>query len=332
MKDTRNKKEGLKSYITAAGLLPQVLWKEAFMLNEEDRPKAEEFRLRLGMPLGVTVNGRTVYPGTAHTVTAEDLESVIARATGCSVHSSVSQMRNGFITSSQGHRIGICGTLRQGEQCTVQDSITSLNIRIAKQVWGIADGILSHLVKNGFESVLILSPPGGGKTTLIRDMCRQLSSEMRVSVADCRFEISGGSDGLFDLGMCDIMRGGGKAQCIDMLLKAMSPQIIALDEITSQEDIDAMIQASYTGCAFIASAHGGDIGDLHKRPLYRKLVSSGIFGWVIVIEKNGGGRNYTIFKRGETNGQNYWRDIDNNVLLGRGDILGQGYARTSGGT
>ena len=96
MKDTRNKKEGLKSYITAAGLLPQMLWKEAFMLNEEDRPKAEEFRLRLGMPLGVTVNGRTVYPGTAHTVTAEDLESVIARATGCSVHSSVSQMRNGL--------------------------------------------------------------------------------------------------------------------------------------------------------------------------------------------------------------------------------------------
>ncbi len=315
------RKEGLKRYILAADLLPEALWQAAFSIPEDKRLKAEEFRLREGRPMTLTVDGQIVsLPNTL--VQQKDLEAVVAKVSRCSLHSHDAQLRQGFLTAKGGHRVGLCGVYTDTTAGKIPQSITSVNIRIARQVMGIGDALTEQLFPCGrLCGVLLLSSPGVGKTTLLRDLCRKLSYRFRLSVADCRFELAG--DG-FNLGLCDVLQGGQKSECIDLLLRSMSPQIIAVDEITAEEDVQALVEAGHVGVSFLATAHGNSIEVLSHRPLYRQLMDAGIFEKIVLLERTETGRAYRIYERRENDDQNPWAYSDRYILLDDGAVDGTG--------
>ncbi len=216
------------------------------------------------------------------------LESILGRASGQAVYSVQEMLKHCFLTLPGGHRLGICGTAvyRNGEIFTVKE-ISSMNLRIAKQFFGIADRCADYLWTRPF-SALIIGPPGGGKTTLLRDLIRQLSNRFawRICVADERMELAACHNGLpqFDLGVhTDILSGTRKAESVEILTRTMNPQWIALDEITSEEDVQAVLRASYCGVRFLATAHALSRGELMVRPVYRELLQSKVFQNLFVL-------------------------------------------------
>ena len=262
-----------KAYLSAVNYLPDRLWRAAFSLGADQRARCEEIRIRAGRPPKALVDGRYLsltYKGEMVIAATDDLNEIINRATERSVHTYSGQINNGFVTTAEGHRIGLTGdcSVRDGNVSTVR-SISCVNIRIAKPYTGLADHICEQLYKDGFNDTLVVSPPGGGKTTLLRDMSRMLSGRLSVSIVDERYEIAGsrGENRSFDIGDCDVMSGMSKCAAIERLIRSMSPHIIALDEITQQSDVETICRTAYCGCAFLATAHASSIDELDKRPI-----------------------------------------------------------------
>ena len=285
----------LKGFHTAAQLLPERLWRAAYSLNEQQRQDCEEIRVRLGRPLAATVAGEIVLLGDSAVLpTGEEMDELLARATECSVHSYLDQLWQGYLTTRHGHRLGICGQFSQGETRLLR-GLSSVNIRVARQVHGLAKE-LPFLKEPSFQNTLILAPPGAGKTTLLREMCRELSLRFRVALADERYEIAAcaGGEPRFNVGLCDVLSAGNKGETIPMLLRSMSPQILAMDEITRAEDCESLLECAGCGCSLLATAHGSEIEDLHRRPAYRRLLDAGLFQQVILIQRNGRERRYRL--------------------------------------
>lgn len=274
----------------AAGCLQPQLRTVLERLSAQEQAHCEELRLRVGQPLAVTIGGKERLAGNRK-LTQGELEEILRRATAYSVHTFADSLRQGFVTVQGGHRIGICG------QTAVQDGrilsyrhISSLNIRIARQVFGAADiQLLDRIRENGqIHSALFLAPPGRGKTTLLRDLARQVSdSGIRTALADERAELAALYEGVpqFDIGAhTDVIDGCPKAEAAMILIKTMSPQLLVLDEITSEQDVRAAECASHCGTAVIASAHAWNMDDFQLRPLYRRLLDTKIFTHIFCIE------------------------------------------------
>lgn len=292
----------LLAFDQAAGVLPFGLRQLALSLPAAERATAEEFRLRVGRPMSVTFpDGERVLSGRLR-LSEEDLRSVLELATQASVHAVLEQVRNGFVTIRGGHRVGLCGTaVVKHDAVSTLKEISSLNIRIARQITGIGEGPLRALMGDrGMPSTLILAPPGAGKTTLLRDLIRCLSSgvggaPVRVGVADERGELGAMYHGTpqFELGEhTDVMDGCAKADGLMMLLRGMNPQVLAVDEITAPEDIQALECAAGCGVILLATAHGRKVSDLRKRALYARLLEKRVFRKVLVIEQENGVRRY----------------------------------------
>lgn len=285
----------LKGFHTAAQLLPERLWRAAYSLSEQQRQNCEEFRVRLGRPLAATVSGKTVLLGDgAVRPTGEEMDELLARATECSVHTYLDQLLRGYLTTRHGHRLGICGQFSMGETRLLR-GLSSVNIRVARQVHGLGKE-LPLWSEEPYQNTLILAPPGAGKTTLLRELCRELSLRFRVAIADERYEIAACSGGepRFNVGYCDVLSAGSKGETIPMLLRSMSPQILAVDEITSKEDCESLLECVGCGCGLLATAHGKDVEDLQRRPAYRQLLQAGIFQRVILIRQADGMRHYHL--------------------------------------
>ena len=222
------------------------------------------------------------------------MDELLARATECSVNTYLEDLWQGYLTTRHGHRLGICGQAPVGEHRLLR-GLSSVNIRIARPFLNIGEDL--ELCPQGtFPGTLILSPPGDGKTTLLRALCLRLSQKYRVAVVDERHEIAACVDGVprFPIGNCDVLSGGNKQSGIVTLLRTMSPQILAVDEITRTEDCRALLECIGCGCRLLASAHGDSSEVLGRRPVYRELLASGVFQQVILIERTAGGRRYTL--------------------------------------
>lgn len=289
----------LSNFAQAITALPIRLQREALALPPEIRCACEELRLRAGKPMAYSRTGMETAFGKGP-ISADDLQETLGRATRYSVHSYGESLQNGFVTLEGGHRLGLCGTavLREGAVSGVR-TLSSINLRIASQVPGAADAVLPSLLRDGRPvSTLVISPPAWGKTTLLRDCIRQLSEAgVRISVADERCEIAGSSGGApqFDLGpQTDVMDGAPKADAALILIKTMSPALLALDEITAPRDVEAVSYAAHCGAAVLATAHALDFADFKRRPLYRQLLRSQIFEQAVEISLHEGVRRYTV--------------------------------------
>lgn len=291
----------------AAGALPQRLRRLALTLPPGERAWAEELRLRAGRPLSVVFSSGEQSLG-GPPVEPRELEQLLELATRASVHAALPQLRRGFLTIEGGHRIGLCGTavMREGEIVQLRN-LSSASVRIARQVKGAADGLLPRLCQGGrLTDTLILAPPGLGKTTLLRDLIRQVSDgtdcePLRVALADERGEVAALYQGLpqLDVGAhTDVLDGCPKAQGLMLLLRAMNPQVLAVDEITAPEDLRAIQEAAGCGVTLLATAHGGSWEELRLRPLYRELLDQGIFRTFVVLSLAQGKRVYTVRKEG----------------------------------
>ena len=302
-------RDRVRRYEQASELLPGRLRRLALELPDERKERVEELRLRVRQPLTVvTGEGElSVAPAEREAlVTSEDIERMISGVTEFSRYASVETLRQGYLAVRGGFRLGVCGTavLRDGAVCNIKD-FSGLALRIVHERIGLASGVAPRLFDETgrFQSTLILSPPGGGKTTLLRDLIRCLSlgsSErraLRVAVIDERSEIAASYQGCAqtELGNhTDVLDGCPKAAGIPMVLRAMSPQVIAVDEITAQADIAAMCAAANCGVALLATIHAGDVAELSHKPLWRALLEAEVFSRAVVIGNEDGARSYRV--------------------------------------
>ena len=290
-------------YQDAAAVLPVRLRKLALALPEEQQAEAEEFRLRAGRPMTVLLPGGEV-PLDAF-VEPEELETLCDLATEFSRYAAAETLREGYLSVRGGFRVGLCGTavMKDGANTNLKN-FSSAVVRIAREKRGIADELAPKLFPDGeFASTLILSPPGGGKTTLLRDLVRRLSEGVegfgprRVSLIDERGEVAVMYRGepQMDVGPhTDVLDACPKALGIPIVLRAMNPQIIAVDEITVREDLKAAAMAAGCGVRLLATIHAAGVEELAQKPLYRQLLEDRVFRLAVRIVRTEAGRAYEV--------------------------------------
>jgi len=289
----------ISRFLSAAALLPYGLRETFEALSKGEKTAAEEFRLRAGLLPSVLLPEGEKRLG-AKTVSSRELADTLEIATESSLHSSRDSIKNGFVTGLGGHRIGICGTavMKNGEIDGIR-AVSSLAVRIAKEIRDCGRDVAGSLVENGrFISTMVISPPGGGKTTLLRDLVRQLSNRgFKVALADERGEIAAVRGGIpqADIGMrTDVLSSCPRDEAVMLLLRTMNPDIIAMDEITAPRDAKALESASNCGVGLLATAHASDVSELRDRGLYRELLAQGIFKKAVVISKTEGVRAFSV--------------------------------------
>ena len=288
--------ERIYRYEQSCEFLPHRLKSLALSLPDKQKERVEELRLRVMHPLTVlTLEGElnAAPDGRASLVTAEDLEQMLGAVTEYSRYACIETLRQGFLPLRGGFRLGVCGSavVRDGEVSNLKD-ISSLALRIVCEHIGLGSDIAPQLFSadGRFLSTLILSPPGGGKTTLLRDL-------VRVAVIDERCELAVCCKGRAQMELgnhTDVLSLCPKAVGIPMVLRGMNPQVIAVDEITAEEDIRAMCLAANCGVGLLASIHAASVDELHQKPLWRELLRARVFRRCIVIRSNGGARSYEV--------------------------------------
>lgn len=281
------------------GLMPQGLRRYMYGISFDG---AYEIRMRLGRPICVHYPDGVYYitskgalartPENAVRVTRAHIDEALEIATKSSVYSVRDEISNGFITVADGHRIGVTGTavVKEDKISFIKD-VSGLNYRLAGEVIGAADKVVPLIEKDGvLRNTLIISPPGAGKTTMLRDIVRQLSLKgLRVSVIDERREIAAMCEGrsAFDLGLsADVLEGADKSEGMLLMLRSMSPDVIVTDEIGTAADVDAIERVTNSGAAVVATIHGRNLDMVRRRSDLSRMLT--FFDLVITLSKRRG--------------------------------------------
>lgn len=263
--------------------------------NEIPYEKLQEIRLRVGKPL-IIISDNMEWV-LQKIVKKEELQETLEYISNYSLYAFENELRQGFITIEGGHRVGMAGqVLVENGRVKNLKQISSLNIRISHEVLHCADSVLPYIVHNRqICHTLIISPPRCGKTTLLRDLIRQISDGnarvkgCTVGVVDERSELAGCYQGVPQNQMgirTDVLDGCPKAEGMLMLIRSMAPQVIAVDEIGALEEVQAMKYAMHCGCKLIATVHGESMEEIRKKPLFEQLIKEHCFERYIVL-RNG---------------------------------------------
>ncbi len=266
--------------------------------------KVNEIRLRLNKVIIVFIAGKPYYLADegltnnkerAIVVDREMLYNVIKRATEHSLYAVNNQLKQGFLTVLGGIRVGICGevVVEAGEIKTIKN-FSSLNIRIAREVKNCSLPIFDILLNGGFDNTLVISPPGCGKTTLIRDILYQMSKHSysyNVLLADERFEIANCFNGnpTLDVGdFADVISGVDKSYVFKSGIRTMSPDILVTDELSTKEDFDSVLSSCNSGVKILASIHAKSIDDIKSKKEFKQLLENKVFKKYVVLSKTKG--------------------------------------------
>lgn len=229
----------------------------------------EEIRLRAMKKVILYYGKKAGELVTDYVVTDTELKEALDYITTFSLYAYEEDIRQGFITIRGGHRVGIAGkVVRENGKIKTISNISSINIRISHQVIGCGERALEYIKDDkSVHNTLIVSPPGVGKTTLLRDLLRLVSNKLKlkVSIVDERSEIASCYKGLAsnDVGIrTDIYDCCPKVEGIMLMIRAMSPQVVAVDEIGGSDDVEALVRAKHAGIRLMATIHGDCIEDI----------------------------------------------------------------------
>ncbi|BBB92906.1 MAG TPA: stage III sporulation protein AA [Methylomusa anaerophila] len=269
--------------------------------------KISEIRLRVGQPLLIVLDTKDIMVGLdgqpvvsldkAYHCSNDDIKRTFQMISRNSLYALEEELRSGYVTISGGHRVGLTGqAIMENGNLKAMKHINALNFRIAREIPGNGENIIHYLLRNKKQvlNTLIISPPRCGKTTLLRDLIRLISMGVpqlnfigvQVGIVDERSEVAACCDGVpsFDLGpRTDVLDACPKAGGMLMLIRAMSPAVIATDELGRAEDAEAVKEAVNAGVSVIASVHGYDVENIRCRPYVSQLIEEKVFHRYVVL-------------------------------------------------
>lgn len=271
--------------------LPSSVCQELEILPDSDLRELEEIRLRCGQRIMLRYAGRE--KSLVRIVGKDDLQKILNNLIKYSYYAYEEDLAKGFVTIEGGHRVGICGkaVVKSGQPSLIKE-VSSMNIRFTKEIKGCANSLLPVIIKDDKpENILIVSPPGCGKTTLLRDMARCMSMRrIQVAICDERSEIAGmyNSSPSFDLGpRTDVLDGCDKVHGIPILIRSMAPDVIITDEIGKAGDVNAVEQCMNAGISLITSIHGSCRKDVENSNI-SSLLEKKFFASIIYLSSDMG--------------------------------------------
>ncbi|HEY2422394.1 MAG TPA: stage III sporulation protein AA [Neobacillus sp.] len=283
---------------TILTFLPKTLADLINQIPPSQKEELEEIRIRINRPMEIMLKGAPRF--LSYIIRPEDALHLLNKISHFSIYTLEEELKRGYITVSGGHRIGLAGKviLEEGKVKAIRD-ISSFNIRIAREKVGISEPIVPYIFQGGWMHTMVIGPPQTGKTTLLRDIARMISSGIptkgiqasKVGIVDERSEIAGCVNGIPQLTFghrLDVLDACPKAEGMMMMIRSMSPDVLVVDEIGRKEDAEAIQEAVHAGIKLIMTTHGTSIDEIKNRPSLKAILADRIFQRFIVLSRMDG--------------------------------------------
>ncbi|WP_062357031.1 stage III sporulation protein AA [Bacillus kwashiorkori] len=297
--------------------LPSKIKEQLNYIPKTIQQNIEEVRVRINRPIEIITKEKTYY--LPYIINTHDSEQLLNKISHHSLYTLEEELKRGFITVEGGHRIGLAGkVILENGQVKAIRQISSFNIRLAKEVVGIGDELVPYLFDKQWQHTMIIGPPQTGKTTLLRDIARIITTgvkeknipALKVGIVDERSEIAGCVNGIPQMTFgvrVDILDACPKAEGMMMMIRSMSPDVLVVDEIGRKEDSEAILEAMHAGIRLVMTTHGNSFADLKKRPTLQPILEQKVFDRFIELSrKNGPG---TIANIKDKNGMEIVRKV-----------------------